>query len=426
MTAEIRTLSAKAGELVHELGAMTASVYDGLADPFAQRALENIGAHLRSEGSELREAVAAPKSASGVAVVRGLVVDHAVAGPTPAGWRAVDERMLSPLDASLALLAAIAGRPFAWAGQQDGRLVNNILPEPGKEHEQTGASSSVLLAPHTEDAFHPDRANLLMLLCVRNPQQVPTTVASVRRARISESDQRVLSERVVPILPDDSYDWDRSLPSLPVATLWERHDGLAMRYDPAYTPLAEASAEYQAAYRRLGEALAEVSEAVVLEPGDMAIIDNDVAVHGRAPFTARYDGTDRWLKRVNVSFSPAPAALGTRRSNTATARRSWMTSPRPRTCWQASCEPSGRGDRPERERSRRGGDHPFRGDRRRGSGLPGARGGPFGQSAQAQHHQRPLDQLRHAGQNGRRGGVQDLLHQQRDRGEALLHHLGPL
>jgi L-asparagine oxygenase len=303
MTAEIRTLGRTAAELIDELSTMTAAVHDGLADPTAQRVLENLGAHLRAEGSELRAAVAPPKNDSGVAVVRGLIVDHAVAGPTPRGWRAVDERMLSPLDASLALLAAVAGRPFSWAGQQDGRLINNILPEPGKEQEQTGASSTVLLAPHTEDAFHPDRANLLMLLCVRNPQQVPTTVASVRRARLSESDQRILRNRTVPILPDDSYDWDRSLKPLPVATLWDRADGLAMRYDPAYTPIHEAPVEHQAAYRRLGEALAEVSEAVVLEPGDMAIIDNDVVVHGRAPFTPRYDGTDRWLKRVNVSFA---------------------------------------------------------------------------------------------------------------------------
>jgi hypothetical protein len=37
-----------------------------------------------------------------------------------------------------------------------------------------------------------------------------------------------------------------------------------------------------------------------LRPGQLLLIDNDVAVHGRAPFTARYDGTDRWLKRVNI------------------------------------------------------------------------------------------------------------------------------
>lgn len=35
-------------------------------------------------------------------------------------------------------------------------------------------------------------------------------------------------------------------------------------------------------------------------PGDLTLIDNDVAVHGRIPFRPRYDGTDRWLKRVLI------------------------------------------------------------------------------------------------------------------------------
>ena len=38
--------------------------------------------------------------------------------------------------------------------------------------------------------------------------------------------------------------------------------------------------------------------AVVLEPGDLLVIDNNVAVHGRSPFVARFDGHDRWLQRT--------------------------------------------------------------------------------------------------------------------------------
>src|SRR5260370_13551448 len=40
---------------------------------------------------------------------------------------------------------------------------------------------------------------------------------------------------------------------------------------------------------------------VALEPGDLLIIDNYRAVHGRKPFQARYDGRDRWLKRISVT-----------------------------------------------------------------------------------------------------------------------------
>jgi L-asparagine oxygenase len=35
----------------------------------------------------------------------------------------------------------------------------------------------------------------------------------------------------------------------------------------------------------------------VLEPGDLLVIDNRKAVHGRTAFRPRYDGEDRWLRR---------------------------------------------------------------------------------------------------------------------------------
>jgi hypothetical protein len=51
-----------------------------------------------------------------------------------------------------------------------------------------------------------------------------------------------------------------------------------------------------------------------LRPGEVLVVDNDVVVHGRVPFRARFDGTDRWLKRASVRVpgrrtrAPAEAA----------------------------------------------------------------------------------------------------------------------
>lgn len=42
-------------------------------------------------------------------------------------------------------------------------------------------------------------------------------------------------------------------------------------------------------------------QGVGLAPGDCVFIDNFRAVHGRKSFRARYDGTDRWLKRLNIT-----------------------------------------------------------------------------------------------------------------------------
>ena len=38
----------------------------------------------------------------------------------------------------------------------------------------------------------------------------------------------------------------------------------------------------------------------MLDAGDLLVIDNRRAVHGRSKFRARFDGTDRWLQRTFV------------------------------------------------------------------------------------------------------------------------------
>ncbi|WP_097870421.1 TauD/TfdA family dioxygenase [Streptomyces sp. rh34] len=254
-------------------------------------------------GDTLRHACRPVDTADGLFVLRGLdAADDDALGATPAGWAtAGDSGALH--DITLLLLATVMGDPIAWEGQQNGRFVHNIVPSPGHETEQTGASSTVLLSPHTEDAFHPGRAHLLMLGCMRNHDHIATTAASIRKVRLSDEDIATLSRPALPILPDDAYAEaqgyaDQSPPAVP--TLFATEDGLTLRFDPAYTPLEDADETYRAAYRRLEAELTRVSVAVSLEPGEVLVVDNDLVVHGRVPFQARYDGTDRWLKRASV------------------------------------------------------------------------------------------------------------------------------
>ncbi|WP_326612608.1 TauD/TfdA family dioxygenase [Streptomyces scopuliridis] len=240
----------------------------------------------------------------GLFVLRGLDVDDEAVGPTPAGWAIAGDSGAGALyDLTLLLLATVMGNPIAWEGQQDGRFVHNIVPAPGHETAQTGASSAVLLSPHTEDAFHPGRAHLLMLGCVRNHDHIATTAAGIRKTRLSDQDIETLARPVLPILPDDAYAeaqgyTDQPPPAVPA--LFPAEDGTTLRFDPAYTPVDRADATYRAAYRRLEAELARVSVSVSLAPGEVLVVDNDLVVHGRVPFRARYDGTDRWLKRASV------------------------------------------------------------------------------------------------------------------------------
>ncbi|WP_158712205.1 TauD/TfdA family dioxygenase [Streptomyces rimosus] len=64
------------------------------------------------------------------------------------------------------------------------------------------------------------------------------------------------------------------------------------------------------AFDELREAMLAVLAGTALEAGDLIIVDNRAAVHGRTAFRPRYDGQDRWQRRCSRSPTcarPAPS-----------------------------------------------------------------------------------------------------------------------
>jgi L-asparagine oxygenase len=61
------------------------------------------------------------------------------------------------------------------------------------------------------------------------------------------------------------------------------------------------------ALEKLSAAIELSKQVFKLSAGEVAIIENWKVVHGRTPFVPRYDGTDRWLKRVMIRNSMPPA-----------------------------------------------------------------------------------------------------------------------
>jgi hypothetical protein len=59
----------------------------------------------------------------------------------------------------------------------------------------------------------------------------------------------------------------------------------------------------------LSWSVSRVSKTVFLGTNDLLIIDNKRVVHGRTPFSARYDGSDRWIKRALVSNHLPPGDM---------------------------------------------------------------------------------------------------------------------
>lgn len=254
---------------------------------------------------------------SGTMVIAGHPVDEDRIGPTPAHWR--DRSTDAPLQREellLVLYGSLLGDPFGWRTQQDGYLIHDVLPIRGHENEQLGSSSEELLTWHTEDAFHPLRSDYLLFSCLRNNCAASTTIGSVDDLDIPESLKDVLFEERFFILPDESHrphnnstagevDFTaiedmRSQPD-PIAVLFGDREEPYIRADPYFMRVQDGDDQAREALDHLAKLMDEQMVDVDLAGGDYFFIDNLRVVHGRKPFKARYDGTDRWLKRLNVT-----------------------------------------------------------------------------------------------------------------------------
>jgi Fe(II)/alpha-ketoglutarate-dependent arginine beta-hydroxylase len=254
---------------------------------------------------------------SGVMCISGYVVDQDRVGPTPGHWR--DRRAPSPThreELLLILFSSLLGDPFGWATQQNGRLIHDVLPIKGHEHEQLGSSSESPLTWHTEDAFHPLRGDFLSFACLRNPYAAATTIGYVDSLDLPHTAKVILFEDRFDIRPDESHlaknnsgpdgatfagiDEMQSNPQQ-VAVLFGDSAHPYIRADPYFMSVDSGDHEARHALDQLVKEMDKKMFDLHLESGDFCFLDNFRTVHGRKPFKARHDGTDRWLKRVNVA-----------------------------------------------------------------------------------------------------------------------------
>jgi hypothetical protein len=135
-------------------------------------------------------------------------------------------------------------------------------------------------------------------MCLRNPDAVPTTFASIDEVRLDPDQVKVLFEPRFIFRPDPSHPTDSEREKAPV--LFGDPKSPYVRFDP-YSMDQPETEEARSAMDYLIRALDENLRGVILLPGECLFIDNYKAVHGRSSFKARFDGTDRWLKRINVA-----------------------------------------------------------------------------------------------------------------------------
>ncbi len=315
-----------AGDELDSIQALLATIaarYDSAEDPdFLLESTvlaQELPRRLRSALNRFR--LTEPDSA--LFVLSGLPIDDAKIGGTPEHWHRPAEIRSPSLEEEVffVLASSLLGECIGWQTQQGGRIVHDVMPIRGMEQEQIGTGSEQTIWWHTEDAFHPLHGDYLAMMCLRNPDRVPTTFASLERLALDDEAWQTLFEPHFSIRPDNSHlPHSAAHPEAAgnglahvygrIGQMQREPEKIALlsgdprspyiRIDPFFMPAPEDPRARRSLAALVAALDARIGD-LVLEPGDVCFIDNRKAVHGRRAFKARYDGRDRWLKRTNVT-----------------------------------------------------------------------------------------------------------------------------
>jgi L-asparagine oxygenase len=239
-----------------------------------------------------------------VLLLHGLLPNHVMLPATVTSSSAPPSGQAQRAALLLVGVMVMFGEPFNYASLWGGQLVQNLIPVRGKEFMQTSQSSSGMLDWHVEDGFREDRCDYAGLLCLRGDPAGASQYAQAKDLHLSPDLAAMLREPRFQVRPDPAHVLPGKVTPRRLAVLTGPESAPEIVYDTHHIePIDDADTAAAAALRELHTCLDKVRMSHVMNRGDLLIFDNKRVVHARTPFTARFDGTDRWLMRTMVCGS---------------------------------------------------------------------------------------------------------------------------
>lgn len=234
-------------------------------------------------------------------------------GPTPHKCGSIDSHMLFPIDiARCIIIGAAGGYSYSISSQANGTLCDDVVPQ--RAHEgMVGLSSGSEVGWHTEDAIfnrgddnlHHSACDVLSLAYLRNPVFQPTWVSMPRLSTLSSDTLKALRMHQFQFKASTAHSINPlSIPS-PSSLVYGEKDMIRF----SFARLSEQKEEYkhQGVFMFLEEFrqhLDSHSERIEATPQHVAFIDNCRVAHARRIWNAppKFDGTDRWQRRLGVAL----------------------------------------------------------------------------------------------------------------------------
>ncbi|WP_225860239.1 MULTISPECIES: TauD/TfdA family dioxygenase [Chitinophaga] len=232
----------------------------------------------------------------GAIVFKGLVaVDHDALGPTPSNWQTADMEKLQEYGFISALMhGAVPSKPVEfYAQRKGGGLMHAIIPDEKMAYSQTGSGSKTDLFVHTEDAFLFNAADFLSFLYLRNEEQVPSMLYSIRSHGGTNDVMQPLFRPIYKCPKDANYeDQEAAGEGTATTVLYGNPNTPFIRFDAAeqiYNSNAGQSPEaMQHLVRFWEQAQPLIYNEFIPDSGDLVFVNNHLCAHGRNAFMAGF------------------------------------------------------------------------------------------------------------------------------------------
>jgi L-asparagine oxygenase len=200
------------------------------------------------------------------------------------------------------MLISFIGEMISYEAEGYGRLFQDVVPIKSMENVQVSVSSKFELEIHTEQAFSKLKPDILCLGCLKGDKNAFTYILPVKKILECLSGEEI--DMLYKPLWKIGVDLSFKLNGInfvegdirgPIPILYGSKEMPTLIFDQdlmeGITPEAEIM------IKKIVNIYYEYRIEHSLKPGEIILINNNKATHGRSPFTPKYDGTDRFLVR---------------------------------------------------------------------------------------------------------------------------------
>jgi len=250
---------------------------------------------------ELRAAVlnfADVGSDSGIMVIRGLYVDEDLVDTPTDNSRGIAGG--THFVKQMGTIAHLLGTMIAYEAEGNGNLVQDMVPNPKLAMTQQSQGSKVELEAHTEQCFSEYRPDYVVLGALRGDPEAYTYAYAARKfvQHFTDEELKQLREPRWMTQIDDSFkpyipDPNAVRGPYPILTGPEDDPYILIDQDLMHGVTREA----QELLNKVIQTYVEHRDGHILQAGDLLLLDNPRAMHGRSMFSPRFDGKDRFIAR---------------------------------------------------------------------------------------------------------------------------------